>query len=147
MEVHPPEHPIHTWRDFFVHIATIVVGLLIAIGLEQSVERLHHVHQIHVARERIHEELEVDDRIVKENQRHTAQIVANLDRTMSSLRILEHAPHQPVPPLEFGWNLQLLYKAAYDRAAETGVLALLPYEESAMYADTYSGVDMTSKLI
>ena len=40
MEVHPPDHAIHSWRDFIIHIATIVVGLLIAIGLEQSVEAL-----------------------------------------------------------------------------------------------------------
>ncbi len=38
LDVHPPEHTPHTWRDFFLHIATIVIGLLIAIGLEQSVE-------------------------------------------------------------------------------------------------------------
>jgi len=30
LEVHPPERTPHTWRDFFIHIATIVVGLVIA---------------------------------------------------------------------------------------------------------------------
>lgn len=38
MEVHPPEHPIFTWKQFFSHMAVIVLGLLIAIGLEQTVE-------------------------------------------------------------------------------------------------------------
>jgi hypothetical protein len=42
LDVHPPHAPTHTWRDFFIHIATICVGLLIAIALEQSVEALHH---------------------------------------------------------------------------------------------------------
>jgi hypothetical protein len=41
LEVHPPHHPTHTWKEFFIHIATICVGLLIAIGLEQSVEAVH----------------------------------------------------------------------------------------------------------
>ena len=41
LEVHPPQQTVHSWRDFFIHIATIVVGLLIAIGLEQMVERIH----------------------------------------------------------------------------------------------------------
>jgi hypothetical protein len=45
LDVHPPHHPTHSWRDFFIHIATIVVGLLIAVGLEQIVEILHHRHQ------------------------------------------------------------------------------------------------------
>jgi hypothetical protein len=47
LDVHPPEHAAHTWRDFFIHIATIVLGLLIAIGLEQSVEWLHERHVRH----------------------------------------------------------------------------------------------------
>ncbi len=45
LDVHPPHSPTHTWKDFFIHIATIVVGLLIAVGLEQTVEAVHHHHQ------------------------------------------------------------------------------------------------------
>ena len=45
LDVHPPHAPTHTWRDFLIHIATICVGLLIAIALEQSIEALHHHHQ------------------------------------------------------------------------------------------------------
>jgi hypothetical protein len=45
LEVHTPHEAIHTWKSFFVHIATIVVGLLIAVGLEQTVEFFHHRHQ------------------------------------------------------------------------------------------------------
>ena len=44
LDVHVP-HPTHTWNDFFIHIATISVGLLIAIGLEQTVEAVHHHRQ------------------------------------------------------------------------------------------------------
>jgi hypothetical protein len=47
LDVHPPHTPTHTWRDFLIHIATIVVGLLIAVGLEQTVEAIHHHHQRH----------------------------------------------------------------------------------------------------
>jgi hypothetical protein len=42
LDVHPPHESAHTWKDFWLHIATIVVGLLIAIGLEQTVEAIHH---------------------------------------------------------------------------------------------------------
>jgi hypothetical protein len=47
LDVHPPAHTPNTWRDFFIHIATIVIGLLIAVGLEQTVEYFHHRHQRH----------------------------------------------------------------------------------------------------
>jgi hypothetical protein len=45
LDVHPPHHPTHTWKDFFIHIATIVVGLFIAVSLEQTVEYFHNRHQ------------------------------------------------------------------------------------------------------
>jgi hypothetical protein len=45
LDVHPPHAPTHTWKDFFLHIATITVGLLIAVGLEQVVEAIHHANE------------------------------------------------------------------------------------------------------
>jgi len=38
MDVHPPHGAIHGWRDFFVHLIVITLGLLIALGLEGIVE-------------------------------------------------------------------------------------------------------------
>jgi hypothetical protein len=29
LDVHPAHHPASTWKGFFIHIATICVGLLI----------------------------------------------------------------------------------------------------------------------
>jgi len=55
LDVHVP-HPTHTWRDFFIHIATICVGLLIAVGLEQSVEAVHRHHEATSLREDLHTE-------------------------------------------------------------------------------------------
>jgi hypothetical protein len=37
LDVHAPEHRIHGFRDFLVHLLTITVGLLIALSLEASV--------------------------------------------------------------------------------------------------------------
>jgi hypothetical protein len=42
LDVHPAHHAASTWRDFFIHIATIALGLLLAIALEQTVEAVHH---------------------------------------------------------------------------------------------------------
>jgi len=45
LDVHAPHETVHTWKSFLTHIAAIVVGLLIAVGLEQTVEYFHHRHQ------------------------------------------------------------------------------------------------------
>ncbi len=47
LDVHALHSTVHTWRDFLIHIATITIGLLIAIALEQCVEYLDHIHQRH----------------------------------------------------------------------------------------------------
>ena len=56
LEPHPPHASLHTWKDFFIHIATIVIGLLIAVGLEQTVEAIHHHHQRQALLEQMREE-------------------------------------------------------------------------------------------
>lgn len=45
LDVHAPHESIHTWKSFFIHIATICVGLLIALFLEQAVEALIRHHE------------------------------------------------------------------------------------------------------
>ena len=45
LDVHAPHEPMHTWRAFFIHIATIVVGLFIAVALEQLVEEIGRRHE------------------------------------------------------------------------------------------------------
>ena len=45
LDIHPAQHAASTWREFFIHIATIVLGLMIAVSLEQMVEYIHHRHE------------------------------------------------------------------------------------------------------
>jgi hypothetical protein len=42
--------------DFFIHLGTIAIGLFIAIGLEQSVEALHHRRQVQEMALKLHQE-------------------------------------------------------------------------------------------
>ena len=51
LDVHAPHESVRTWKDFLIHIAAIAVGLLIALGLEQTVEYFHHRHQVSETRE------------------------------------------------------------------------------------------------
>ena len=47
MEVHAPHEPVNTWTQFWIHLGTITVGLLIALGLEHAVTSVHRVHERH----------------------------------------------------------------------------------------------------
>lgn len=60
MDVHKPK-PWHGWREFLKEIGTIVIGVLIALGGEQLVERLHHGDQARLAERTMRLELGEDD--------------------------------------------------------------------------------------
>jgi hypothetical protein len=51
LDVHAPYEALQTWKGFFVHIATICIGLLIAIALEQSVETIHRHRELAAVRD------------------------------------------------------------------------------------------------
>jgi hypothetical protein len=106
LDVHPPHPPTHTWRDFLIHIATIVVGLLIAVGLEQSVEALIHRHErvelvdrMHTQAERNLPILQADIRSAS-NQLVWLQSVIDLltDAPVEAGDISVHLPNLPPSP-------------------------------------------------
>ncbi|HZQ42335.1 MAG TPA: hypothetical protein VFA99_03745 [Acidobacteriaceae bacterium] len=45
IDIHPPQHGSMTRRDILTHLAIVVLGILIAIGLEQAAEVVHHHRQ------------------------------------------------------------------------------------------------------
>jgi hypothetical protein len=103
LDVHPPHTSVHTWRDFFIHIATIVVGLLIAVGLEQTVEYVHHSHQRH----QLLEQLDAEHRqILKDAASAVPDGVLTLNWYQALIEglkgvIEQHRPYEipPVPAL------------------------------------------------
>jgi len=60
MEIHKPK-PIHNWREFLAELGTIVLGICIAISLEQFVEYLHWHHEVQIGRGALTEEITVID--------------------------------------------------------------------------------------
>jgi hypothetical protein len=58
LDIHDAHHAASSWKDFFIHIATICIGLLIAVGLEQSVEMINRHREAVSLREDMHAECE-----------------------------------------------------------------------------------------
>jgi hypothetical protein len=59
MHIHKPK-PLHGVREFVSEISVIVVGILIALGLEQTVEFLHWRHKVEQAEVRLRADLGYD---------------------------------------------------------------------------------------
>jgi hypothetical protein len=64
LDLHPAHETLHTWKDFPIHIVAIVTGLLIAVGLEQTVEFFHHRHQRLQLEEQMHELFEDNAQVI-----------------------------------------------------------------------------------
>ena len=133
MDVHPPHHAITTWRDFFIHIATIVVGLLIAIGLEQTVEWLHHVHQIREIRHNLHDELTANVASFHRNMhfvRHDRAMLENDLRVFQYLQQHPKASPEDLPGVVV-WTgaISLTTRSAWDSVQQTEALTLMPEPE------------------
>lgn len=144
LDVHPPHHAVHAWRDFFIHIATIVVGLLIAVGLEQSVEWLHHKHLVREARENIHLEMESNH---ESAQKDLVALQKNIDRIRENIQTvhdLEKRPKNFHGSLINRMEFTDLNASAWRSARDTGALGYMPYDDVQRIADIYSQQDVVS---
>jgi hypothetical protein len=60
MDIHAPERPIESFKDFALHIAVVTCGILIALGLEGVRESVHNHHLVRETRENVRFEMEVN---------------------------------------------------------------------------------------
>ena len=150
MEVHPPHHAISSWREFFLHMITIVLGLLIAIGLEQSVEVLHRRHLRQELQESFRAEAE---RNVKILTKHLDVNIPGLLWDRDALKVVRTAVPKagyvdvtlPPPPISNpGEGLTAPERNVWTVALSSGSLALLPEATAQMYArvDFEAGEDV-----
>jgi hypothetical protein len=65
MHFHLPK-PLHGWREFAGEVGIIVIGVLIALGAEQLIERWHWQHEARNASTAIDRELSADDGVYEE---------------------------------------------------------------------------------
>jgi hypothetical protein len=146
LDVHPPHHLSHTWRDFFIHIATIVVGLLIAVGLEQTVEYVHHRHQIFETREALALERDINRKLIDDDVLKFRREIAALQNNLLVLDALQRHPgiSRSALPGILTWHSDLqtpLLHAAWVTAQQTNVLDLLPADEVRRSSHLYDFLD------
>jgi hypothetical protein len=79
IDIHPPEQAAHSWRDIFIHLATITVGLFIALSLEGCVEWQHHRHLVREARENIRTEMQ-------ENQKELHDALGQIHKEQAQVK-------------------------------------------------------------
>lgn len=138
LDVHPPHEPVHGWRDFLLHIATITIGLLIALSLEAAVEYVHHRHLVHEARENIHREIERNQQLLAQNSASLRADTLRMQGNIIAIRQLRDHPRSSHGKLAFDLRWSSFAGSAWRTARDTEALAYMPYDElqdlSTLYA-------------
>ncbi|MGA7156072.1 MAG: hypothetical protein WBY53_04460 [Acidobacteriaceae bacterium] len=145
LDVHAPHESVHSWKDFFIHIITIVIGLLIAIGLEQFVEHIHHRHQVAETREALRIERDHNRQAfaagMQEFYRQTAALNNNL-LVLNYLRTHPHASPQDLPGILIWHTTRTnVSDSAWRTAQQSNVTALMPQDEVRRDAILYERID------
>jgi hypothetical protein len=142
IDVHPPHEPIHGWRDFFIHLSTITIGLLIALSLEGCVEWRHHRHLVHEAEASLRTEIRQNHQAVQDSLivLHKQQDALVKDVVVLKYIIKNHkAPADSKIALTF--NMSSLSNVSWKTAQSTGALSYIPYELAQEYSDIYTTQD------
>ncbi len=142
LDVHPPHEAAHTWKDFFIHIATIVIGLLIAIGLEQTVEFFHHRHQLYESRAAIHEELEVNTRLLREILSTTEAAQKAMQRNVALLHAADPSNKTPTTALVYTWDIPYPHSNAWQDAKASGAVNYMATGERSHADYIYGDLDL-----
>ena len=142
LEVHPAHHAASSWKEFSIHIATIVLGLLIAIGLEQTVAYFHHRREVAEVREELRGERQANKDSFTSETTHWRWETAELENNLMVLAYLQKHPGTPDEKLpgSLVWShgSSPNTQAAWDAAKNSGVTSLMPHEEVEQYDDTYN---------
>jgi hypothetical protein len=147
LDMHAPHQLVHTWKDFFIHIATIAVGLLLAVALEQSIEALHHRNQRLKLEAEMHAVFESDAKVDDEDFRKLAQFRAYLAELRAAIQARLDGQSSPAAPAADDPRMAILIiypsLAPYEAAKENGTVALLPTDRLRLYSRVSYARDLT----
>lgn len=140
MHIHKPK-PLHGAREFLGEISVIVIGILIAIGLEQAVELFHHGSQRQEARGELTAELRENVRSLNKNLKNAAwageQLKADLERVRHVSALEAPSPTGArLDGVPFYWPED----GAWQSAKQSGVTILFPHPELKKYTYVYDGI-------
>jgi hypothetical protein len=137
IDIHSPHHAATTRRDFAIHLATIVLGIFIAIGLEQTVEYFHHLHQRHELEQNLRTELRNNINLDATTFRVLAGVRAytlELKTAVSARRAGKSSPPPPGPDDPRRHQIPIAPSIAiWDAAKLDASITLLPTQEINVY--------------
>ena len=133
MDLHVPEGPIRSVKDFLIHIVIVTIGILIALGLEQLVEAHQRAKLAREAVEGFHRELTSDSADVTEVLASMPGVRKKIGDWVADLSSASPREMDAFPSVHFN----IMPTASWDTAIATRALSEIPYERAHRYAIAY----------
>jgi hypothetical protein len=137
MDVHPPNHAIHSWKDFLIHLLTITIGLFIALTLEAAVEAMHHRHLVRNARANLQREITANQTLYASNERRIQENREQLQRDIAQLRLLATGKTTVKSSLGWGWQWDSYSGAVWRASRDSGAVSYMNPDLISSYSWIY----------
>jgi hypothetical protein len=147
MEIHTPDAPVHSVRDFVVHLLMISLGVLIALGAEGIVEFVHHRHVVEQARANLMAEMRVNHETLDDNLPRLRKNQDLLEQTLADLQKLRADRKAKTRDINLNLNFFSLSDTSWRTAQATGALALMNYAQAEDFAGYYDIQNMLNRLV
>ncbi len=146
LDVHPPHEKIHGLKDFLLHLLTITVGLLIALGLEGCVEHWKQTELKKDADTKLRQEIRDNAKEIASVHNANATEQANLIRIIDFMSARKKNQPYDAHQISLDFTLGDLNSASWKTAAATGALGFMDYDQVQRYAAVYQLQDKYSAL-
>jgi hypothetical protein len=151
MDIHAPEGPTHSFKDFFIHIVIVTIGILIALGLEGIRETIYEHRIVRDARENFRAELQA-------NRTNLDKEILNDNKTLAQIdQIIADLPKLRLNPTQLRERVAELKPSGYffsssrwESALSTGALGHMSVDEVNRYSEvnflvrTYTSLESRS---
>ncbi|HET6844442.1 MAG TPA: hypothetical protein VFK06_22575 [Candidatus Angelobacter sp.] len=137
MDIHPVHGPVHTVREFFVHLLIVTLGILIALSFEGLLEWRHHRSLVREARDNLALEIADNKKAIDDDLPRIAESEEALKHTISVVQNLKTPHYSPQGRLGSSLSLTSLHATAWDTANRSGAVSYMSYNEVRKYTELY----------
>ena len=146
LDVHVPEGRMHGIKDFLLHIFTITIGLLIALGLEGCVEKIHQHHLRDEADSNIRQELRYNEHELRSTLDAAVVEQKNLIEVLKFLQAKSEGKSYSIEGIELGFSSSPVSDANWRTATATGALSFMEYKRVEDFAAAYQVQELFNRL-
>ena len=135
----PEGKSMRSWRDFFKEVGIIVLGVLIALAAEQTVNAWNWKHEVGIVEDSLNDELSdalfsAQERVkIADCQRRTLDALDDLADKSHGTLVIRNAPVT---------RNRVWGSAAWDAAVASGTIAHMPHDTRNLYANLFSFVHL-----